>query len=220
MVDIIGSYKKMILSLMPDNLKKQLAKEKGSLGQAIIYILLTALVADIVVIISMLLSLGSNLAGLGMGGGENELAMAGFLGVTGIVVMAVYVIAIPIIMIFWAFIQTGVMWVLAKILGGKGSFTSQLYHFSIVGGGLTLITSLLSLIPCLGGLIAMVLGFYYLYPVYLVYKGVHQLSSGRAIALVLLPIVLLILLFVIIMILFAAAFASLLGALGAGGGFA
>ncbi len=190
-------YKKMVLSLVPDNLKKQLAEEKGTVGEGVKYVLLGSLVAGIINgIVILLYAL--------MGG---DAASALFL-------VLAYVIAVPIISVIFSFIGNGIMYFIAKALGGNGTFGNQHYHFSVTGSGVSIVASLVSWIPCIGGVIGLVLGLYYFYVTYLIYRAVHNLSSGKAIVLTVLPIVVLIVLAIVFAAIFGALFLSAMQSLG------
>ncbi len=206
-MDLIGLYKKMVLSLVPENLEKQLKTDKGTLGDGIKNVALASLVVAVFVLLAMLLQFAMLGATAGMSGEYG--AMAGIGG--GFLVTAIIMlILIPVGMVIFTLINTALSYIWCKILGGKGTYTDQYYQFSIVGSGLLIATSVLNLVPFVGSLVAGLLGLYYLYPVYLVYKGVHKLSSGRAIIAVILPLVLAIILVVMLVGYLVASLASLM----------
>jgi len=215
MTDILDMYKKMIYSIVPDNLKTQLDKEKGSLGEGVKYVLLgiAVMVAMSLVGIAIQFLLGGSLALNSESRGMESFGAAGLS--TGLEIIIVIILA-PILILIWTFLATGVMWLLAKVLGGKGTFAEQYYHFAIVGGGMSIITSILSIIDCLG-LIEILASLYFLYPTYLIYKSVHKLSSTRSVILVLLPIILFIVLVIAMFVLIGTMFASLIAALSSTG---
>jgi len=91
------------------------------------------------------------------------------------------------------YIQVGVQYLGARIFGGKGSFKSQAYvqglvqvPFTILGG----LISLLFLIPVLGfvfGLIGFGISIFALIINIRAIKAVHDLSTGRALAAMIVP---------------------------------
>ncbi|OIO25391.1 hypothetical protein AUJ14_04365 [Candidatus Micrarchaeota archaeon CG1_02_55_22] len=101
-------------------------------------------------------------------------------------------------------VGTLILWVVAKILGGKGEFTDQFYVTSLYAP----VIMLLSGIPWLG-ILAVLYGLYLLV---LALKEVHAFSTGRAVAVI---IVLLVLVFLLALVL-AFMFAAALGAVGLG----
>ncbi len=207
-MDIIATYKKMVMSLIPDNLEKQLSSEKGEIGEGMKYYLLAALVVDI----TLLISVGLQLALSGAGGAFEGADTAAIAGSSMIWILALLVI-IPILLIILPFITTGLGFILCKILGGTGTFANQFYQFAIVASGLMVINSIVGLVPCLGGLIAFALSIYYIYPTFLIYRSVHKLSNVRAGFVAIFPWILLVLLVILLFVLFASAMAALLGSL-------
>jgi|GEM_PF-3172622 len=207
-MDIVGSYRKMILSLVPENLKTQLAKEKGTLGEGVKYYLLAALVVDIVLLISMLLQLSLS----GVGGAYQSEYGAAAAGVS-LVTMIVMLVIVPVLMIVGSLITTGLGYIVCRILGGTGTFENQYYHFAIVGGGVAVISMIFAFIPCLGPLVNVVLSLYFLYPTFLIYGGVHKLSNGKAAFVTLLPLIFAVILLLIAFIIFGSMMAAILGSM-------
>lgn len=204
-MDIIGLYKKMVLSLLPSNLEKQLKTDKGTLGDGIKNVVLAALAVDLLFLIAMVVQvvLFSSMADMA-GDYGTVAAFGGGFGIMTVVML----IVIPIIMVVVTLISTALSFVLCRILGGKGTFENQYYQFSIVGSGLAIVGGIFNIIPLIGGLVLVLLDIYYLYPVYLVYKGVHKLSSLMAALAVFIPIILAVILFVLFMGYFMASLTS------------
>jgi hypothetical protein len=202
-MDIVGLYKKMILSLVPDNLEKGLKTDKGTLGDGIKNYALAAILAAII-------------AGIGI------LVQSLMFGapIDAVIISIIMMLIVMIIaVIIGTLINTGLSYIWCKLLGGKGTFSDQYYQFSIVGSGLLIVTSVLMLVPFVGGLVAGLLAIYYLYPVFLVYRSVHKFTDGRAALAVLLPFVLLIILAIIAMMFFAVMLAGIFGAMSASGAY-
>jgi len=92
----------------------------------------------------------------------------------------VIVVAVTVLM--------GVTQLLARVLGGRGSFPQLFYAFAAFFTPLTLFSSLVSSLP-LVGLFVIVIGLYGLALNVVAIKTVHQLSTGRAFILgVVLPV--------------------------------
>jgi hypothetical protein len=127
--------------------------------------------------------------------------------------VVIALIGIPIVGIILSLFLSGIGYLGAKVLGGQGTFENHYYHFSIFEGGLSIVSTALSLIPCVGIVFQSIIGLYGLYPTYLIYKGVHSLSNGKALFLTVLPVVLLIILAIIAVIMVGAALGSLLTSL-------
>ena len=101
-----------------------------------------------------------------------------------------------------SFIGVGLIWIFAKIFGGQGAYMAQYKPSTDV-----MILYVLSLIPFIGGL---VYGIWSIIADVKIVMVVHKLSTGKAIAAVLLPVVLVTVIVVILLIVAAAAFFSIL----------
>ncbi len=115
----------------------------------------------------------------------------------GALILLPGVIIYPIVLVISGFISSIAYFILAKILGGKGGFMQQTLAMALILGGYAVLAfpfSALSGIPIVGGILALaalLIGLYNLYNGYLVIKGVHQLSTLKAAAVVLIPLVIL-----------------------------
>ena len=85
------------------------------------------------------------------------------------------------------FLTGGILHLIAKALGGKGSMVQLIYLMSMASLVITplgLILSLFAIIPCVGcilGLGALVLAVYLYYLYYLILRLTYKLDSGKAI---------------------------------------
>jgi hypothetical protein len=92
---------------------------------------------------------------------------------------------------------------IAKLLGGQGDYSKFAYLASTYQAPLTIASSILSIIPFLGGCVALLIGIYTYVEAYYAVKVNYGLTSGRALAVILIPLALLILIlfcFVIVII--------------------
>lgn len=100
-------------------------------------------------------------------------------------------------------IGVGILWLLARLLGGTGEYGRYAYLMAAFAAPLTILSALLGLIPLAGSCIAFIVYIYQLVLTYYATKVEHQLSSGRAITVVLIPVIvalLLILCFVFLLV--------------------
>lgn len=186
-MSIVDRYTEMFQNVLPDNLKAQLKTKKGTLQDGAINVVL----ASIVVSFMMLVAMGLQMLLLGsismVGDPSLDSAFGAGMGFAGAIAIA---IVIPILSLVLSLVTTSVMWALARVLGGVGTYSDQFFQFSLPMGGLMMISALIGIIPCLGDIASFVLFFYSFYVAFLVYKSVHKLNDSRAIILVLLPIIL------------------------------
>ncbi len=90
-------------------------------------------------------------------------------------------------------IGTGILYLIARLLGGVGDFGRYAYLNAAFTAPLTILSSLLSVIPVLGCL-SVIVSIYQLVLTYYATKVEHQLSSGKALLVVLLPLIVVLLL--------------------------
>jgi len=135
---------------------------------------------------------------LGMGFGTGSGIIATVIGI--------------IIGIIFGLIAAGIIWVFAKLLGGTGSYGAQLHMTSAPLAFVLVLQGILSFIPFVGPIIGALISLYYLYPLTLAIKEAHNLSTLKALAAWVLPIIIV---FVLLAIFAAILGAALLGALGA-----
>jgi hypothetical protein len=107
------------------------------------------------------------------GGG---MGMVGFASLANIVMVPLFFL-----------IGVGVYFLIAKVLGGAGDFGRFAYLNAAFAAPLGILTTLLSLIPFVG-CISFFISIYSLVLVYFAVKVEHGLSSGRAILVVLIPL--------------------------------
>ena len=93
----------------------------------------------------------------------------------------------------WFLIGVGIYHLIAKLLGGTGEYGRLAYLSAAFSAPLGIVTALLSLIP-LAGCVTPLIGLYTLVLSYFAVKVEHQLSSGRAIMVILIPALVLIVL--------------------------
>lgn len=109
-------------------------------------------------------------------------------------------------------IGVGILYLIARVLGGTGAYGRYAYLIATFGAPLSIVTSILGFIPAVGGCIALLLSIYGIILTYFATKVEHGMSQGKAIATVLIPLVLLIVLTVCAVTVFAGALAAILSA--------
>ena len=155
------------------------------------------------------------------------LSFAVGLNFTQIAALAIGIAVYPVIMVIANLIGSAVMFVIAKVLGGKGGYMEQTFALTLVFGGYTAFAfpfTVLSGLPFVGaifGLAAMLIALYSIYNEYLVLKAVHQLSGGKAALVILIPIIIAVIIAFVLAAVLVAMFAGVVGAaaLGNAGGY-
>ncbi len=90
-------------------------------------------------------------------------------------------------------IGSGIYFLIAKLFKGTGSFEEQTYLLATFIAPLTIISGAVSIIPFLGGCVGFIIGIYQLVLTYYALKVAHNLTSGKAIGVVLIPILIVVL---------------------------
>lgn len=110
----------------------------------------------------------------------NVAAGAGFSSLANIIMVPV-----------WFLIGVGVYHLIARLLGGTGEYGRLAYLSAAFSAPLGIVSTLLSIVPVVSCLTP-IIGLYTLVLAYFAVKVEHQLSSGRAIMVIVLPALVLI----------------------------
>ncbi len=105
-------------------------------------------------------------------------------------------------------IGSGIYFLVAKLFGGTGTFEEQTYLLAAVAAPITIVSGVVGIVPFLGGCVSFLLAIYQLVLSYFAIKVSHGLTSGKAVAVVLIPV----LIFFLCICLAAVSFAGLMGA--------
>jgi hypothetical protein len=90
------------------------------------------------------------------------------------------------------FIVAGVLYLVAKLFGGTGTFMPYAYALALFFVPLGIISAVAGIIPVLGALVAIAAGLYEIYLAILATASVHRLDMGKSTAIVLIPLAILI----------------------------
>lgn len=87
------------------------------------------------------------------------------------------------------FIAAGVLFILAKLFSGTGTFLTYTFLLSLIYVPLGIISSVAGIIPLLGGLVALAAGIYEIILAIYATMSAHRLTIGKSTAVVLIPVV-------------------------------
>lgn len=85
------------------------------------------------------------------------------------------------------FVGVAILFVIAKIFGGTGTFLQQSYAMALFYVPIQAVTALLGLLPVLGGIASIALGIYEIILAVFAIAASQRLSTGKSVAVVLLP---------------------------------
>ena len=89
------------------------------------------------------------------------------------------------------YLGNGLVYLGARVLGGSGDFGTQTYLQSLFAVPLGIVTAVVNLVPCVGLIAALALGIYSIVLSVRAVKVVHNLTTGKAVAAILVPVVIL-----------------------------
>jgi hypothetical protein len=108
------------------------------------------------------------------------------------------------------YIYMGIVYLLGRAFGGTGNFGELTYDISLFSAPLSVVGSLLNLIPFLGPIAAFVLGLYEIYLTYLGIQSGLNLPKNKAILVMVIMFVILIAIVACIAVFFAAIIAAIM----------
>lgn len=134
-------------------------------------------------------------------------AVGGAIGSTiGIAAFVMGIVLTPIISVIMWLIGSGIIYIVAKLLGGKGDFKLQSYLFAIYMAPISIISTIIGVIPVVN-MLGIVVTLYSLYLLTLAIKESHRFTTMKAVITWLIPAVLL----MIVVLVLGAAFLAGLG---------
>ncbi|MFA6035733.1 MAG: Yip1 family protein [Candidatus Micrarchaeia archaeon] len=143
-------------------------KGQGGIKEGAKFILISSFIVAAIQAVLQLALFGSFAAA----GGSGLLVFGGLYGLF-------LIIAVPIMSIIIAFILQGIIYAIARMLGGKGSFADQFYLMAIPTSVMTL-SAILQLAPCVGALAVLAIALYLLFVEIVIIRDLHQISVLKA----------------------------------------
>lgn len=200
-MDIAGTFQTWINAVTQPNEEfydSERRSPNATLGTAVIWIVIAAVVSGLVGALSLAIGLNA-LSNAGIFDEilsdpsipqEARVLLEGFLsggGLSGLAGGAVVagIIWAPIGFLF----GTGILHLIARLLGGQGNFGRFAYLNAAFQAPISIVSSLLGLVPFLGGCISGLLGIYSLVLAYFAIKTEHELTQGKSIMVLLIPII-------------------------------
>jgi len=112
------------------------------------------------------------------------------------------VIFLPLSLVLYLLIISGIYFIFAKIFGGKGTYTMQTYLLSLLYAPVMAISVVILLIPPISSLLSILISFYVLYPLTIALKETHKYGIIRAVLTWMVPVLIVTALIVLILISF------------------
>ncbi len=180
--------------------KQTFASEKANakLGKGIINYIIAGLISGIIAWIVAMIAPGL------LPGGPTAAAAIGIATV----------IISPIMAVIGSLIGIGIVWIFAKLFGGKGTYTSLYYLVSIVAVPFAVL-NIVQYIPAVGPILGLLVGLYALYIYVLAVMSSQELTMGKAILAVVVPIIIVAIIVAILVVIAGIAILGALGGMGA-----
>jgi len=165
-------------------------KTSATLSTALVWMVLAAVVTALLGLVQAQI-LGSAMGGMGqvvdllppeLQGEFGTIADVGATGWTGFSLLSI--IFLPLFFL----IGVGVYHLIATVLGGRGQYGRYAYLTATYSAPLMIVGSVLGFIPALGGCLNLILGIYQLVLTYYAVKVEYGLSQGRAVVVVVVPL--------------------------------
>jgi len=169
--------------------KKQ--EKKSDLGEAVKQLVIAGLIAGFI-------------SGLAAFTGLTAIGATGNLGTgmmgagVGIFTFIAVLIGTPIVLLISWLIGSAIIYVFAKIFNGKGDFTKQSYLIALFWAPLVVVTTVIGIIPFIGAILGCLLWLYGLYLLTLALKQAHKVSTARAVAIWIFPMIIIGLIIVVL----------------------
>jgi hypothetical protein len=149
--------------------------EKNNLAWALIYSVIAGVINAIIAAIGAAIGLNR----VDTTGMTPEMAAAAQPSIIGAVFGAI-IGTVIVLLIVW-----GITYALGRAFGGTGQFGELAWDLALFGAPLTVIGSVLNLIPFIGPIAALALGIYNLYLTYLAIQSGMNLPSNKALYVIL-----------------------------------
>lgn len=192
---MIQTWIRVLSGPKEETFEQEQASPNATLSTALIWTVIAAVVAAIFGFIQSLIFASSAQGMLGMisqmdlppesAAMINQMMGAGlFAGAGGAGAFAGIIIT-PIAFL----IGVGIIHLIANLLGGRGDFGRFAYLAAAIQAPVSIISSLLGFIPVLGGCVALLISIYSIVLEYFAIKVSYKLTSGRAIAVIAIPLI-------------------------------
>jgi hypothetical protein len=115
------------------------------------------------------------------------------------------IVMAPIATVIGSLIGAGIIYLFAKLLGAKGTYTGMYYLMSIVAVPFAVL-AIVAYVPFVGWLVAFLLGLYQLYLQVLAISTSQDMSMGRAFLAIVIPAIIIAAIIAVLIVVVGAAF--------------
>ncbi len=192
---MIQTWIRVVSGPREETFAREQANPNATLQTALIWTVLAAVVTSVLGFMQSMLFASSAQGVMGMisqmdlppeSAAMIDQMMAGglFAGMSGVGAFLGIIIS-PIIFL----VVVGIVHLIATVLGGKGDFGRYAYLSAAIGAPVSIVNAFLGFIPVVGGCVVALLSIYSLILNYFAIKVAYSLTSGRAIVVILIPLI-------------------------------
>ena len=189
-------------------------KPKATLEKAVVALLISGVISGILTGLQVLLGWSVMLGALQMTDDPETarlLDLIPWLENLWPTIAVAAVVLSPVMNVMFSLFMSAVFLLFARLFGGRSSYTVQTHLMALIYAPYTIISGLLGLIPCLGGLGQLAIFIYTFYLLTLALQAAHDVTAGKAVAIWLGPIAVLVVLFICGIVALVLTLASLVG---------
>lgn len=168
---------KEVLTNPAETFKKE--EKNVNLTEGVKQLIVAGVIAGVFYGISAAFALNSA-SMLMMGKPMMEAGAMGFIGA---------LIGTPIATLIGWFIFSAILYVIAKLLNGKGTFDTHMYLIALLYSPIVIIQGVLSVIPIVGAALGILVSLYGLYLLTIAIKQAHKVSTEKAVVIWLIPVI-------------------------------
>lgn len=198
---MIHTWSNILIHPGEETFQTERSQPQATLGTAIIWIVIAAVFTGVLGWIQVQMVFGSGNQFMGMidqmdlppevAAQMQEMVESGMLGMLAGGGGLLGIFLTPLFFL----IGTGILHLIARMFGGTGDFGRFAFLSAAIQAPVNILSAVLGFIPVLGGCVSFALWIYSIVLTFFAIKAEHNLSDGRAIGTLLVPIVLLIALF-------------------------
>ncbi|MCI0712261.1 MAG: YIP1 family protein [Chloroflexi bacterium] len=175
------AWQKAVTEPSPETFQELIADPNANTNRAMTWIFVVGLIIGLMSVVAQAIFGAGSLFFFG-GSSSDAAGMGGGL-ICGVIMIPI----IGVLFIIGSYIAVGIQHLCAKILGGDGNFADMYYAYATYTSPLTIISSLVSIIPILGALISIPIGIYQLVLNVIALKAVYKYGWFQAVLTFFLP---------------------------------
>jgi hypothetical protein len=176
-------WQKAVIEPSPETFEELIADPNANTNRAMTWIFIVGLISGFMSIVAQAIFGTSTLFFFGGNSGDA-------VGLGGSLICGVILIPIgAVLAIIGSYIAVGIMHLIARVLGGDGRFEDMYYSYAAYSSPLSILTSLVGVIPILGALISIPIAIYGIVLNVIALKAVYKYGWFQAVLTLFVPLI-------------------------------